>query len=1689
MSDCKERIEALFTYIKSVLELGFKVNTDISKYKSDFLRIEKDFPKINLIKTIFDNPDQEEFFIIKYPEIKPPPSYPKILEGWMYNYPDQPEVLLEDESNELSEENNTKRKNAWVEFKPEWEKWREDNKDKLSVEKIFRRLYTLASERDERYEFVIGHGIVSWETMKKSKDKVFKTIINYPLVTREVNVNFDANSKTLKIESIEDNEFALEDLVIADYIGDVKEVKELFNEMDYDITAKESYISLFENILNRFQDPITHNLANGILVEDKQQNPLEVTNKLKIFDTWVLCYRKRRQNAEIKDIENFLEIINQDEELKSNSLNSFIADASNEIEEFTYREYNETQILQDKKVLFPLPFNEEQINILDRVEKFNNVIVLGPPGTGKSHTIANLISHFLARGERVLVASQKDQALDVLLEKIPEKLRGFCIPILTNISDGQNKMQEAFTCINEAVSSADVGMLQREINSLSENIDKIGKELIETQNKIKHGSKGQLLKIKTPKGTLLPIDLTQELQGQGYKHDWLNDDVVFDISESNDNIVDIIPKLPLSEEELERLKVLKYNLNKDLQDLYKEIIPSSNLVTPTEFDKLVKNLLKIQELDDKIISSIPDAEFKNNILNDNSIEQIQKYMSLIQDIAKNAVLMNSLDELSKDFIPSSKLISPAEFEKLINDLIQIKQIDERISSCIPELEIKDNNIQDIEHYASLLQEKVNNDLMPIEQWQKDFLSYLKNPDETTKISQITDKILSLSSKLNKQYKNFNVFKEVAIKSPYEINGLIDFTNKQIIKLKKGEDIYSFVNNIFKDKKEKFTLSNISVESKTQLSSIQDWQHILEFAEILDLAEKLSIYWNKLANRYNLPKMDMNISTSMKEKELLINEFYLPENSIKEQLDLIDKMNAINILLKNEELSKNINELSELFINNSEEILRKYSIKEILEAFQYRIKQEKFIESKNIYNSLKQELSSCSGGLNTLEINNTLHDCLLKLDTAPTESILNWTTSYNKIYQLESLQSEYKNLTQNVTELCKLMIVNYADILKKYSIIDILKLLECKLNQENYISSKITFEKLKKEISSYLGNSKSHEINNILNNCLLSLYATPDEAITYWTNSYNRICELEAIQTDFTEFTSLLSKMEAITPLWARKFQEISDIENNEFYPNYWQETFQFKAWKTYISNICIAARQLSELENKLSRLSERLRNFKTDLIFKTTQLNLKKNMTHENMRALGEWQMALKKLGKSKGKYANKRIKQLQDSTRRAKSAIPVWIMPLYKVSETIPAEVGSFDVVIIDEASQSDIRAFLSVIRGKKIIIVGDPEQVSPSNIGIDESYVQRYIKEFLQEIPCGQYFDLKTSIYDIAKMTLGHNNVLMLKEHFRCLPEIIKFSNDLCYAGKIIPLRSVPPNERLEPVLERIYVETGKRRDNQDINEQEAKVICEKIYEIVNNPEYKKKTIGIISLTGSDQAKFIHNMLNEYVSIEQQSEFKIRVGNAATFQGDERNIMFLSMIVSPNDVKNITALASIQYKQRFNVAVSRAKDKVVLVHSIKLEELSNSECMRYKLLEFMTSGQFSKVIEENKKKFDSDFEEVVYTELTKRGYILTPQVSVGPYSVDLVVEGGNFRLGIECDGDKYHPPDKWFEDNLRQKHLERMGWSIYRIWGSDFYNDKNRVLNEIVEYLNRLHIYPAKIAHTSHVDMSKNSAMAVSS
>ena len=133
--------------------------------------------------------------------------------------------------------------------------------------------------------------------------------------------------------------------------------------------------------------------------------------------------------------------------------------------------------------------------------------------------------------------------------------------------------------------------------------------------------------------------------------------------------------------------------------------------------------------------------------------------------------------------------------------------------------------------------------------------------------------------------------------------------------------------------------------------------------------------------------------------------------------------------------------------------------------------------------------------------------------------------------------------------------------------------------------------------------------------------------------------------------------------------------------------------------------------------------------------------------------------------------------------AVPVWIMPLAVAAENFDPATTRFDVVIIDEASQADLNALVAVYQGDKVIIVGDHEQVTPEAVGKDQSLVHNLIDTHIPDIPNSRLFDNRFSIYDMGRQSFG--DAICLLEHFRCVPEIIAFSNRLSYDGRIRPLR----------------------------------------------------------------------------------------------------------------------------------------------------------------------------------------------------------------------------------------------------------------------------------------------------------------
>lgn len=473
-------------------------------------------------------------------------------------------------------------------------------------------------------------------------------------------------------------------------------------------------------------------------------------------------------------------------------------------------------------------------------------------------------------------------------------------------------------------------------------------------------------------------------------------------------------------------------------------------------------------------------------------------------------------------------------------------------------------------------------------------------------------------------------------------------------------------------------------------------------------------------------------------------------------------------------------------------------------------------------------------------------------------------------------------------------------------------------------------------------------------------------------------------------------------------------------------------------------------------------------------------LTGDQSRALSAYQQAARRI---KGKYQHRYRRDAQAALRKAQTAVPAWIMPLHQVAETVPMDrPGMFDVVIVDEASQSGLEAMLLSWLADRMVVVGDSKQVSPSNVGLkqDEYFHLRDRLLTALEPDIRSLFGPESSFFDLTEALSSGRGTLMLKEHFRCMPEIISFSNELCYNGRLQPLRQYGA-DRLAPVRT-VYVEEGEAlgTNTRLANTAEAEALVDAVVRCCADPAYAGKTMGVISLRASKgHLAELENLLAERLDYDQREERRIRVGDAEDFQGDERHVMFVSFVNSATSAAGTVpgGFNGKTYEQRLNVAASRAQDQVWVFHSARTEQFHENDLRRH-WLDHLTRPAEEDTVAVNgevlpdvrHEAFDSLFQQKVYLELTTRGYRTRPGYRVGRHTIDLVVEGGTRRLAVACDGDAFADGEDASTAAARQRDLERVDWTFVRIRGSRFHLDRAQALAPLWDELERLGIEPVR-------------------
>ncbi len=600
--------------------------------------------------------------------------------------------------------------------------------------------------------------------------------------------------------------------------------------------------------------------------------------------------------------------------------------------------------------------------------------------------------------------------------------------------------------------------------------------------------------------------------------------------------------------------------------------------------------------------------------------------------------------------------------------------------------------------------------------------------------------------------------------------------------------------------------------------------------------------------------------------------------------------------------------------------------------------------------------------------------------------------------------------------------------------------------------------------------------------------SPRDLADSWRQLLDEARRLDGLRAARVRLETIASAARASrAPEWASKLVSEAAEGEDRWTPRDWRQTWEWACAAGHLRRIT-DRRHAVALSARRTALEDEQRRLLGEIIRLRTFLALRRGITTTIATALTKFAMSVRRLGAGTGKAAERHRRAIREAAMEAAGAVPCWILPEWRVAEQLPSELAIFHLVIIDEASQSDITALPAVMRGQKLLIVGDDRQVSPISVGIEERTVIQLRETFLRGMPIANYLDPATSMYDIASMMFP-GTTIMLREHFRCVEPIIRFSSRLCYKNNLLPLRVPTAAEKLDPPLIDVYVKHGQKR--RDINDAEADFIVAEIKRLVDDRACARRSIGVISLIGDKQAKRINDMLSVELGLEAMEQHRIMCGNASAFQGQERDIVFLSMVACPKTVRSQTTR---MIEQRFNVAMSRARDRIYLARSVTSSMLAPKD-LKAAILEHFQNPMGDAAVPQPTDVLDlcdSPFEREVGARLLELGYRLRPQVQVGSYRIDFVIEGtGDRRLAVELDGDTYHGPDKWVADLYRQRALERVGWIFWRCWGSHWRADANGCFQDLLTTLARMGIDPvggefSPIVYTEHRVLDRPEAVA---
>lgn len=1318
-----------------------------------------------------------------------------------------------------------------------------------------------------------------------------------------------------------------------------------------------------------------------------------------------------------------------------------------------------------------------QMRVIQKAVQGNSLVVQGPPGTGKSQTIVNLVSNLLARGKKVLVVCEKQVALEVVFKRLKDKgLDKLCLPLFYQNAD---KKTFAKSVINDrdfliesyghSNSSDDTALELREgahaklwnyACSLSTVVEPLKRSVQWVHGEL---AKAQALNSDRamPWGESNPLVITEDVYRRILTILETVSPILHKISDPKFSAWGQIQKENFSPDFASRVRVVLEDLHLVVGELVSLQPESIGLSTIPDFRNNMKIIEQLAQFDAQSLPMAVREEINLSgivhVLNQ-TIEVITAYQNLNKDFDNRYKVPASWNFIELDEYSLADDCAIKDISVALNQTQKVKTILSslhlNVEACGSSI-LLDLPIKELIHHRNIL--ILDPLVVRIKGWNEasslqaslGLLTTLQaiyhKLEEANKvfekwaiIRENLDKedIKKVFTEFDKKYHKYLHFFSSDYSSIKKIvSGWCNFNTP-----KRYSDIYQVVSTVRDSKslEEKLNILLAQFNQKYIISepitsheipilfgstkNLSEWMHQENKSELAD-------HLKEIIEKNDNPRAMKAFSDSLKDLELSLTASW----SIFNDFSDLDRVSITHVTSKFGSLVEKAGTIISI-----EEIVDNFSIKKDTSRTLGSLKQD----VQNL-NQLKKSLDQISPNV-----------------YAVFASEENLTSLVVRREALEKVVAELKNLLENISRL--------PGFKKDISLLEsILIATESKTKLDKWKSVLLTYEKHAQVLDKLFENEQSLAILEL------------SDIVLFKEKLSEMIQDQEGLQA-WMEYRRYSHQMKDLGYSWVLELLKGSDIKNPA-------ALFAESLWNAWLENYYRTDADLRDFNvsehkktiEEFRRLEKRVLDTNAKRILQKIAPEIKKVKERR-----GESERFL--LHQSQLQMRQKPVRQVvMKCTSHIQNYKPCWMMSPLTLSSYIPYGSLDFDTVIFDEASQMRVEHALGAIaRGKQIIIFGDEHQLPPT------SFFDVTSEEDSEEAEEQDY----ESILHAARTVLPESSDSLLYHYRSKYEDLIAFSNCEVYKDQLI---TFPNPDHVNRGVHFQFVEEGvfdggikkEGRAGTRRNDIEARRVVEMCAEsAVNHPD---KSIGVIAFSKSQEVairdamiEFLksHSELQEKLNEDQEGSDAFFIKNLESVQGDERDIIVLSVGYGKdkngNFFNRFGPINGANGYRRLNVAVTRAKEKLICVSSFKSTEMKAGETSRgakmlQKYLDYAEHGVKTLdgsrlVIAGEDVEADSPFELEVKRALEERGYEVKKQVGVSGFKIDLAIINPktktDYILGIECDGASYHSSySARVNDRLREDILRRLGWDIYRIWSQHWITHREKILDDIIEVVNR--------------------------